>query len=580
MKQRWKNFLGGYLNTCAMYNADGDFMVFGDRRITWGELNDRVNRLATALVDLGVKKNDKVTFMFRNCPEFFEVNYAIQKAGGIPVPMNYRFTPREIEFQANHSDAVIFLVEDQWLEAVQGARPNLPNILHFICTGKNCPDDMIPYEDLMSKYPPHDPEVEVNPEDVCVIIYTGGTTGRPKGVMLTYMAHVKMLQFVGRTMMLGVASMDLSGNMIERIISTMPALKIVRALKLLKGPVGQSILNSSFTRKAFERFITTTTGNPLMIRFGPKGTVKAMVPSLPLFHDASYHLVINGPLTCQFTFIQPDVLHFDPVEVFKMIEREKVNLMANVPTAWKMLVEDPRIGDYKVNSVVICTTGGGVSPAGLKKQILEKFPSSMIMDNFGQTEMTPTTSIRLDVDVSKLKDRSVGKPIVEAKIVDENDRDVPQGQTGEIIYKSETVMKGYYKVDSGQTFKNGWFYSGDLGYFDEEGEIRVVERKKECISSGGEKIFPLEVEELLDDHPAIEKTCVIGVPDEKWGSIVRAVVVLKSGQKLSEEEIIEWTRGKIAGYKKPRSVIFTEALPISVVGKLQRGEVRKKFGSA
>ncbi len=581
MKVGWKNFLGGYLNTNAEYNADGEFLIFDKRRITWATLNERVNRLAAALVDLGVHKDDKVSFIFRNCPEFFEINYAIQKAGGIPVPMNYRFTPREITFQANHSDSVIFFVEDLWLEAVQKARPNLPNIRHFICAGKNCPDDMTPYEDLMTQYPAADPEIEVGPEDICVICYTGGTTGRPKGVMLSYKAHVKMLEYMGRDMIFRLADMQMSDEMIKRLGETLPMLGMTSLIKFMKGPVGKSILNSSLTHRVVGSLMSHTTASPQMIRFGPKGMVRLMTPSMPMFHDASYNLIIMAALTGQFTFIQPDMLHFDAAEIFKMIEREKVNMLVNVPTGWKMLVQEPTISDYDLSSIALCGTGGGVNPISLKKKLLTHFSTSIIIDIFGQTEMTPMTSIRLDADSSALKDRSVGKPLFEARIVDEKGLDLPAGEIGEVIYRSDTIMKGYYKDEdkTSEVIKNGWLYSGDLGYFDEEGEIRVVERKKECISSGGEKIFPLEVEEVIDEHPKVKQTCVIGVPDEKWGNIVRAVIVLYPQKKASEQELIDWTRDKISSYKKPRSIVFAKSLPVTPVGKIRRAKVKELYGA-
>ena len=581
MNVKWKNFLGGYLNTNAKYNAEGEFLVFGDRRITWGKLNERVNRLATALVDLGLKKDDKVSFIFRNCPEFLEINYAVQKAGGIPVPMNYRFTPREITFQANHSDSVIFLVEDLWLDAVQRARPDLPNIRHYICSGKNCPDDMTPYEELIAKYPAVDPEIPVSPEDVCVICYTGGTTGRPKGVMLTYIAHVRMLEYMARNLIFSLAGMSIPEETIKQLNEMMPMMGMKTLIKFMKSPLGKSILNSPVTHKLIEALMAYTTGNPMMIRFGPKSIIRIMTPSMPMFHDASYNLIIMSALTGHFTYIQPNILHFNPVEILKMVEREKVNMLVNVPTGWKMLVEEPTIKNFDLSAVALCGTGGGVNPASLKKKLLENFSSAIIIDIFGQTEMTPMTSIRLDAEASALKDRSVGKPLFEARVVDDKGIDVPAGQTGELIYRSDTIMKGYYKDadKTSEVIKDGWLYSGDLGYFDEEGELRVVERKKECISSGAEKIFPLEVEEVLDEHPKVSQTCVIGVPDEKWGNIVRAVIVLKPDAKVSEKELIDWTRDKISSYKKPRSIVFAPSLPVTPVGKIRRAEVKKLYGA-
>ncbi|MDY6898357.1 MAG: AMP-binding protein, partial [Cyanobacteriota bacterium] len=226
-------------------------------------------------------------------------------------------------------------------------------------------------------------------------------------------------------------------------------------------------------------------------------------------------------------------------------------------------------------------TGAGVNPGELKKKILKHFPGIFIVDVFGQTEMTPNTTIRIDTDSEKIKDRSVGKPIVQTRIIDEKGNDVKPGEIGEIIYNSPTIMKGYYKEPekTAEVIKDGWFYSGDLGYFDEDGEIRVVERKKECISSGGEKIFPHEVEEILLTHPKVKEVCVIGVKDETWGSTVRAIIQLKEGEVTDEKEIIDWCRGNMAGYKKPKSVSFVDSFPVTPVGKIQRAKVKEIYGN-
>jgi acyl-CoA synthetase (AMP-forming)/AMP-acid ligase II len=216
----------------------------------------------------------------------------------------------------------------------------------------------------------------------------------------------------------------------------------------------------------------------------------------------------------------------------------------------------------------------------LKKQIFELFPNAIILDAFGQTEMTPVTSFRIDADPEKIEDRSVGKAIVEAKIVDEAGKEVSPGETGEILYRSSTIMKGYYKDEekTKEVMEDGWFRSGDLGYFDENGEIRTVDRKKECINTGGEKVFPLEVEEIIQKHPKVDAVCIIGVPDEEWGNSVRAVVQLIEGEQMDGQEITEFCRGEMAGYNIPRSVVFVDEIPYSPAGKMLRQQVRDLYG--
>jgi acyl-CoA synthetase (AMP-forming)/AMP-acid ligase II len=208
------------------------------------------------------------------------------------------------------------------------------------------------------------------------------------------------------------------------------------------------------------------------------------------------------------------------------------------------------------------------------------FTKAIVLDAFGQTEMTPVTSFRIDAEPEKIVDRAVGKAIVDVRVVDESGKDVPQGQMGEILYRSSTMMKGYYKDEdkTREVVQAGWFRSGDLGYIDETGEIRTVDRKKECINTGGEKVFPLEIEEAILGHPKVEAVCVIGVPDEDWGHSVRAVIQLKEGEQLEGQEVIEFCRSEMAGYKIPRSVVFVDEIPYSPAGKLLRQQVRDRHG--
>jgi acyl-CoA synthetase (AMP-forming)/AMP-acid ligase II len=278
--------------------------------------------------------------------------------------------------------------------------------------------------------------------------------------------------------------------------------------------------------------------------------------------------------------VLPDSVQFDPGLVLSLVEKERVFNMANVPTGWKKLVSHPGAEGYDLSSLRLATTGGGLCPVPLKKRILELFPNAMILDAFGQTEMTPVTSFRIDADPSEIEERSVGKSIVEVRVVGEKGEELPRGEVGEILYRSSTVMKGYYKDQekTEEVMKDGWFRSGDMGYLDESGEIRVVDRKKECINTGGEKVFPMEVEEIIGRHPKVEDVCVIGVPDEEWGTSVRAVVQPKAGEALTGQEIREFCRGQLAGYKIPRTVVVVEELPRSPVGKMLREKVRELYG--
>lgn len=580
MEKLSDNFMGNYLINNATYNPDFDFAVYGNERETWKKMNERVNKLAQALIGRGVKKEDKVLLMFHNCPRFLETNYAIQKCGAIPVPVNYRFTPPEIEFQANHSDAQVFVLEDIWLDSVQKARAKLKKVKYYICSGSECPSDMDSYEKIMEIYPPKEPHVPTDEDDVCVICYTGGTTGFPKGVMLTYGAHLAMFEEFIVSILLRMAQIPLSDEQIRKIkeSTNLPGIGLI--LSLLGTKPVKWLMARELTSDLLHRRVNKMLRDVKKLRKGFNHETAIMFPSFPLFHDASYQLSMLAPIVGNQKFVLPDSVKLDPEKVFAHVEREKPNLMANVPTGWKMLIESPAIKKYDLSSVVFCASGAGLCPAELKKKILAIFKGAIFLDLFGQTEMTPITSFRMDSTSNSIKERSVGKPMVQTRIVDENGKDVPAGQIGEIIYKSKTVMKGYYKDEekTAQTIKDGWFYSGDLGYFDENGEIRVVERKNECITTGGEKVFPLEVEQVISEHPDVKYVCVIGVPDETWGTSVCAVIQPKEGKKPTLEDILAVCEGKLAGYKKPKSIVLADDFPLSPVGKILRNKVRELYG--
>jgi len=575
------NIMANSLTCLASHYPQGEYVVYGDRRVTWGEMVPRTFRIAQALKALGVSKGDKVAFMFHNTPEFIEINLGIQAAGAVPVPMNYRFIPHEIEYQGKHSDAKVLLYDAIWAENVEPAVGNIPNIEHVICKGSSGLPRAVDYEAFVASGSDEDPAVPTEPDDVAVMIYTGGTTGFPKGVMLTYGAHMDMFANMG------------AAAIVRTMTANMPLEKHKRMMQMLPIP-GKTVMGPVMRSKVFKKFMnrpgvfeflrknarkTYTDPDAARKRYG-KDVTRIMTPSMPFFHDASYQILVGGALAGSYCHVMTEGPSFDPAAILAMVQREKVEMLSNVPTGWKKLVAFSDIDKYDVSTVRLATSGGGVCPVELKKQILRKFPNALLLDVLGQTEMTPVTTFRIDSDPDNIDVRSVGKAIVETRIVDEHGTEVPPGQVGEICYRSNSMMKGYYKDEekTQEVMQGGWFRSGDLGFFDENGEIRTVERKKECINTGGEKVFPLEVEEIVQTHPQVDTVVVIGVPDEDWGSTVRAVIKLEEGQHMEEREIIDFCRGKMAGYKMPRSVVFVDEIPISPVGKVLRQQIRDQYG--
>lgn len=574
------NIMANSFISCGKHNPGGEIVIYGDRRITWSDLTPRIFKIANALIKLGVKKDDKVAFMFHNRPEFIETNWGIQVAGGVPAPMNYRFVPKEVEFQGNHCDARVMIYDSIWAEAVEPAAGKLENIEHFVCMGKSGLDGAIDYEDFVNSGGDNDPGVATGKEDVAVMIYTGGTTGFPKGVMLTYGAHFDLFSTLATHAVVRTLTMDLNKERHRNMMASLPIPNGARLSPIFRSRIVKGLLKRPGTFNFMQKKMYEVFSDPDVARKGYKSARKSMFPSMPLFHDASYANLVMGSLSGAIIFVLPESVKFDPALILKLVEKEQINNMGNVPTGWKKLVSFPDANKYDLSSIKLATTGGGSCPSSLKKQIMEVFPNTMIIDVFGQTEMTPATSFRIDADPDKLEDRSVGKSIVESKIVNEDGKEVPQGEVGEILYRSSTIMKGYYKDEdkTAEVMEDGWFRSGDLGYFDENGEIRTVDRKKECINTGGEKVFPLEVEEVINVHPKVDDVCIIGVPDEEWGSTVRAVVVLKEGEQVEAREIMDFCRGEVAGYKIPRSVVFVDQLPFSPVGKMLRQKIRELHG--
>ncbi len=569
------NAFGDLLATYAEKNPDGTAIVHGYKRLSWRGLNDRVNRLANSLADLGIRKGDKGAIMFHNCFEFIESTCALQKIGAVPCPLNYRFVASEIASQANHCDARVFIFDGLWSDEVEKALPDMGKVQHFIIAGK-AGGKMPGYEDLVRSGMPLEPEVEVYPEDAASLLYTGGTTGTPKGVVTTYGNYMEHFR-----------------GLLAALITILPTVRIppmrlpVRGSDTIARFLGSDFLNSLIGNPQVQRLIADKGADYVLRLFlWLRGRTRLALKWLcvpPMFHMASFGVILETiwMQTGLFPIVFPENPRFDPREIVDIMQREQPSGIWMVPTMWKKLLELEDIEKADTSSLMLIATGAGVCPAELKACILAYFRNGVLIDAFGQTEMTPIATLKIDSEREKLRDHSVGKPLpgLEIRIVDEDGNDVQQGEIGEIIYSSPWIMRGYYKdrERTDEVIRDGWFHSGDLGFFDASGDVKVVERKKEVISTGGEKIFPQEIEEIIEQNPKVEHACLIGVPDPAYGQIPKAVVQLKEGESASEEEIIAWCRGKMAGFKRPKSVVFSDNLPLNPVGKVQRALVKELF---
>lgn len=481
--------------------------IYENKKITYLELEKRTLHLAGWLQDQGLKIGDKAGMIFKNNLEFVEVMFGTAAAGYVSVPINFRLAPEEYIYIINQSDTKILFIEEEYQETIQSIRHQIPNVELVVVVGKVNALDMIPYETIFqsnSEYKPIDNLVQEN--DPCMICYTSGTTGKPKGAVLT---HKNVLL---------------------------------------------SALNSVVDSK---------------IEPGSKQLIVT-----PLFHIAG---VGNLLISCSVGGLTVIHREFNPVGVLNAIQEEQLNGLFMVPAMWNFILQVPNIGDYDLSSVKRCSTGAAICPVGIKEKLMQYFPNAGLFDAFGQTEMSPTTTCLLPQDNIR-KANSVGKPVlnVEARIVDENMNDVPIGEIGEIVYRGPTVMKEYYKNPEAteEAFQGGWFHSGDLVRQDDEGFIYVVDRRKDMIISGGENIYPAEVEAALHKHDAILEAAVVGIPDQEWGESVKAFIVLKKDKILSEQEVIQHCLTHLASYKKPKIVEFLDELPRNPSGKILKRVLR------
>jgi fatty-acyl-CoA synthase len=491
----------------ARKTPEKEAFVHNENRCTYLQFNERINKLANGLTELGIRKGDKVAVLFLNCIEIVECYFAVSKLGAVVVPLNFRLVARELTYQIEHSDSAVLIFGEQYVKTINSIKQNIPNVEEYICVCQKSPPGIRSYEDFLQAQSADDPLVAVSDDDPAFIMYTSGTTGKPKGVVLT---HKNLLANVFNNWI------ELRGSSDERLLCIPPIFHVGATANILK---------------------TVFLGGTCILRD-----------------------------------------QFIPDEIPRIIEEEKITFLLLISSMWISFLQVPEIKKYDMSPLRIGLTGGAVIPTEVKKNILKEFPNLQLSDNFGQTEMSGGATLLKCEDMLR-KPGSVGKPFynVEVRIVDKDDNDVPVGDVGEIVFRGTTVMKEYYKnpIETANTMRGGWLHSGDLVRADDEGYIYVEGRSKDMIISGGENIYPAEVEDVLYTHPDILEAAVVGMPDAKWGESVKAFVVLKEDRKLTEVEIIEHCRKNLAGYKKPKFIDFMDALPKNATGKILKYKLKE-----
>ena len=493
-------------------------VVSETRSLTFRELNDRVNRLANSLLDSGLGKGDRIGVLVHNGHPFLEIYFASAKTGAIFCPYNNHFKQSELKDILEYSTPRYLFVDSDFTEMVSSLKPELKSVEKVICLQKTSLPFMEDYEDLMAGGRGEEPNSKVQEDDVLSIIFTGGTTGKPKGAMRTQ-RHLVSSSIAG--------VIELKVDYDERVLIT-----------------------------------------------------------FPMYHVACEDNIVRHSFMPNTFYIRREGA-FNPEEVLDYISKERITRCQFVPTMIHSLIQAPNIAQYDLSSLRLILYAASVMPVELLKKALAIF-SCGFAQLYGQTESGPLTTVLKPEDhvldgsektLARLS--SCGKPVVnyEIRVVDKEDHDVPIGEVGEIIGRSEAMMVGYWQMpeQSAKKLKNGWLHTGDLGRLDEDGYVYMVERKDDLIISGGVNVYPREIEEVLYGHPAVSEASVIGLPDEHWGEVVKAVIVPKQGAQVTEKEIIEFCGKNLAGFKKPKSVDFWRELPKSPQGKILKKDIRKHY---
>ena len=497
-------------------------VVCNQESFTYAQFADRARRLAGALRQAGVQPGDRVAFLSTNCHRLLEAYYGVLEAGAVLLPLNIRLAASELSYILNDSGATILFVEKQFLALVESFRKDIPEVRTF-CQLDGAPEAawLSPrsYEALLQEATPYRADItSIDENSLAELFYTSGTSANPKGVMLTH-----------RNIYLHALNVCLGFNI-------------------------------------------------------ENGAVE--LHTIPLFHangwGVAHFLTLLGG---KHVMMQ----RFETKEIFRLIEKEGVHSFSLVPIMATALVNCPERPNYNLSSLRRIVIGGAASSPTLIRKVEEKLGCECF-SGYGLTETSPSLSISpmksgLDWDGEQ---RYVGQsmtgyafPGVEIRVVDANDNDVPRdGQTmGEIIARSDGVMEGYWRQPdaSAEALRGGWFHTGDMATLNEEGYLLIVDRKKDIIVSGGENISSLELEKAILAHPAVLEAGVIPVPDEKWGEVPKALVVLKPNAVATEPELIEFCRLHLAHYKCPRSFEFVVSLPKTGTGKILKKDLRKKY---
>ncbi|MHA2140788.1 MAG: AMP-binding protein [Candidatus Thorarchaeota archaeon] len=507
-----------YLSKREVFSPDAEALVdvATGKRYSYRAFNERANQVANLLQGkLKFEKGDRLCILANNSLEYWEAFFGCQKSGGIFSPLNYRLVSRELLGLIEDLTPTVFLYDGSFA-SVASELKNETSVDHWIALDKHAagPKGSLIYKEVVGKAASSPPmPIDLSYDDSMGIVFTGGTTGLPKGAMITY----KQVAF----------------NTLSTIRDILP---------------GDVFINH-----------------------------------LPLFHVGGLYVYAIPLWILGGKVIQ--MQRWDLEKLIVLINQERPNFFFAVPTQYRMLMNHPDFNSIDFSNVRFLTSGGEPLPVEIIKTFREAH-GVKFKQGFGMTEVGPGC-FALDPWDAERKVGSIGTPnfFIDAKVVDpENGKECSANEVGELLFKGPTVTRGYWnRPELNKTLldADGWFKTGDMVYFDDEGYYYVVDRVKDMFISGGENVYPREIENLLEQHPKIAQVQVIGVPDSKWGEVGRAIVVLKEGKEASEEEIIDYCEGKLARFKIPNAVRFTDSFTpyISGAGKILKRRLREDFGN-
>ena len=513
-----------------------EILYFEGRWYTNVEINHDANLLGNALKELGVDKGDRVAVQMPSSPELLSAFPAIYKIGAVVVPLSPLLRPDQAAYIYRDCGAKATITSSDFVGRVLEAQKQTPNLQHVILTDRDDVAGTISYRNIMSTSSGTLPIQQTDNDDVAALIYTAGTTGPPKGVMHThYSLYINALFFYEYALVHRSLTMQLNSRVLN--------LKTLQLNEIVQQVSGV---------------------NRAMVSLGV----------LPLSHSFGIAFSNIGNFVGGKTIL---LRWWNVEEALKAIQTFRITQMAAVPTMYIQILEFPELDKYDLSSLEDCQCGAAPLPVEVALRWKEKVGVD-IREGWGLTESGATTTGQPG-DLPP-KYGSIGKCLLKCntiKVFDEKGQEVPPGQRGEIVIKGPTLMKGYWNLpeETAKAIKDGWFYTGDLGYVDEDGYFYITGRKKDIIIRGGENVSPVEVEEVLLQHPAVAEAGVVGIPDAVYGEEIKAFVVIKPGKRVSEEELIAFCKDRLPTFKSPKKVQFMKSLPRNILGKVLRAELRQ-----